>query len=132
MPTTWRNRGGVERGFKTKFRRDMEASAEAAARAMEDIVMASGRERTGDMMRAPIEASKVNVTAQTYRVSWGWSLAERQAHSDRMTSNREPYRSYYDLQDLGFTHRFAGPIEGMHAQEQSRRVFVAEMRKRGW
>lgn len=129
---TWRNRGGVDRKFRRKLQEDMREAAKEAAWAFEQTVIAARRIDSGDMISAEVRESPVRRKATRYEVSWGWSLAERKAHSDRMTSNREPYRSYYDLQNLGFTHTSGGIIEGMHADEAGKRAFKKAMRDRGW
>lgn len=131
MAVTWKGKGNLKKKALERLERDMEYAAGEAASAFEDVVQGADRVETGSMNAMPV-VFEAHETPKTIRASWGWTLADRKAHSERMTQTRGNYISYPDLQDRGFRHFSAGWIEGMMASVISRDVFREAMRRRGW
>ena len=90
--------------------------------------MMTGRVETGDMLDS-VKSAKVKITksGKSYQSSFGWSTPDRHAHSERMSAKNDQYKSYYDLQDLGFTTASGTPVPAMHATEAGRRKFKEVM-----
>lgn len=140
------NSKSVEDGVRRKLRNAMNVATEEAADAMREVIATDmltdasrkrggGRKESGDML-ADVKSSKVRITdsGKSYQSFWGWSTADRKAHSDRILGgvhddSGKEVKSYYDLQDWGFQARQYVP--GMHSQEAARRKY-REVMKREW
>ena len=125
----------VKDGLRRKVRGAMNAAAEAAAEEMRQIIetdtltrasaeRGGGRIETGDMLES-VQSTKAQISesGKSYQNFFGWSTADRHAHSERMADKNNQYKSYFDLQDLGFTHASGTQIPGMHATEAGRRKY---------
>jgi len=129
----------VKDGLRRKVTNAMNAATEAAAEEMRQIISSDmltrasaerggGRVETGDMLDS-VKSAKVKITksGKSYQSSFGWSTPDRHAHSERMSAKNDQYKSYYDLQDLGFTTASGTPVPAMHATEAGRRKFKEVM-----
>jgi hypothetical protein len=129
----------VKDGVRRKVRSSLNAGSEAAAEEMREVISSDtltrasaerggGRVETGAMLDA-VQSTKTSITSsgKSYRTFFGWSTGDRHAHSDRMTAKNDQYKSYFDLQDKGFTHATGTRIVGMRAEEAGRRKFKEVM-----
>lgn len=125
----------VKDGLRRKVRNAMSAAAEAAADEMRHVIetdtltrasaeRGGGRIETGDMLES-VQSTKARISesGKSYQTFFGWSTPDRRSHSDRMTDTNAQYKSYFDLQDKGFTHVAGTQIPGMHAEEAGKRKF---------
>lgn len=131
----------VKDGLRRKIRAAMDVAAQEAAASMRETISTDtktkaslerggGRIRTKTMLNAVKNTKpRISESGKSYLVFWGWSTADRNANSDRMTEKDHRYKSYFDLQDWGFTHTSGSIIEGMHAQEAAKRRFKEVMRR---
>ena len=133
----------VTDGVRRKIRNSMNVATEEAADAMREVIATDmltdasrerggGRIETNDML-AGVKSTKVRITdsGKSYQSFWGWTTADRRAHSDRILGgvhddSGKEVKSYYDLQDWGFQN-----VPGMHSQEIARRKYREAM-KREW
>lgn len=137
------NSAEVKDGVRRKVRSSLNEASAAAAEEMREVISTDmltrasagrggGRVETGDMLD-DVQSTKTQITAsgKSYRTFFGWTTQDRHAHSDRMTEKNNEYKSYYDLQDKGFTHVSGTVIAGMHAVEAGQRKFK-EVMSRSW
>lgn len=133
----------VKDGLRRKVRNAMSAAAEAATEEMRHIIetdmltrasaeRGGGRIETGEMLES-VQSTKARISesGKSYQTFFGWSTPDRHAHSERMTAKNADYKSYFDLQDKGFTHASGTVILGMHAEEAGKRKFQ-EVMAREW
>lgn len=141
MAVTWKGKGNLKKKALERLERDMDEAAQEAAQVFDNVVQASGREgKTRNMLNAPV-TGRAYQTDKRIMASWGWSLGDRQANRDRMTSvgrrggndrESDAALSYFDLQNLGFRHRNGAWVEGMMANVESRERFRQVMRSKGY
>lgn len=140
MATSWKGKGNLKKKALERLERDMDEAAQEAAQVFDNVVQASGREDSGRMLEAPV-TGRAYQTDKRVMATWGWSLKDRQANRDRMTSvgrrggidrESDAALSYFDLQNLGFRHRNGAWVEGMMANVESRERFRQVMRSKGY